>query len=389
MDKKIILCVDDEPIILNSLKQELSQYFSDSMIIEVAESGEEGLETIEFFRDKGKEVVVIISDYIMPQMRGDEFLIEAHRILPNCMKILLTGQASLEGVTNAVNQTNLYRYISKPWSTKDLLMTVESAIANYEKDKTLKFQNKQIQASIRYAERIQNAVLPSSGYLSKLFPNHFVFHSPKDVVSGDFYWCRNEGNKTIIAVADCTGHGVPGAFMSLIGHQLLNRAVIDKKIYSPEKILENINQAIRDVWNGERARFHEGMEMAICIIDKDENKIFFAGARRPICIVQNNTKFNHVKGDRLGIDGKEGAVYTKHEFEIEPNTQIYLYSDGYQDQFGGNEDRRFMSKNLRALIRKMSKDTMEEQLEQVETTFNDWKGSHIQIDDVLVVGVKI
>jgi serine phosphatase RsbU (regulator of sigma subunit) len=268
-------------------------------------------------------------------------------------------------------------------------MTVETAIANYEKDKTLKFQNKQIQASIRYAERIQNAVLPSSNYLSKLLPNHFVFYSPKDVVSGDFYWCREEDNKIIIAVADCTGHGVPGAFMSLIGHQLLNRAVIDKKIYSPEKILENINQSIRDVWNGERARFHEGMEVAICVIDKEQNKISFAGARRPICVVQNNTKFNHVKGDRIGIDGKEDAVYTKHEFAIEPNTQIYLYSDGYQDQFGGEDNRRFMSKNVRELIRKISKDTMDKQLEQVETTFNNWKGSHVQIDDVLILGIKL
>ena len=138
MDKKIILCIDDEPIILNSLKQELSQHFSESMIIEVAESGEEGLEIIDFFREKRKEIVVIISDYIMPQMRGDEFLIKAHHLLPTCMKILLTGQASLEGVTNTINETNLYRYISKPWNTKDLIMTVESAIENYEKDKLTK-----------------------------------------------------------------------------------------------------------------------------------------------------------------------------------------------------------------------------------------------------------
>jgi len=131
------------------------------------------------------------------------------------------------------------------------------------------------------------------------------------------------------------------------------------------------------------------MEMAICVIDKEENKISFAGARISICMVHNNTKFNHVKGDRLGIDGKEDAVYTKHEFEIEPNTQIYLYSDGYQDQFGGKENRRFMSKNLRALIWKISTDTMEEQLEQVEATFNEWKGSHVQIDDILILGVKI
>jgi serine phosphatase RsbU (regulator of sigma subunit) len=388
MDKKIILCIDDEPIILNSLKQELSQHFADSMIIEVAESGEEGLEIIDFFREKGREIVVIISDYIMPHMRGDKFLIEAHRLLPNCVKILLTGQASLEGVTNAVNQTNLYRYISKPWSTKDLIMTVESGMENYRKDRTLRLQNQQIQSSIRYAERIQSAVLPSSNYLSGLFPNHFVFYKPKDVVSGDFYWCREEGNKTIIAVADCTGHGVPGAFMSLIGHQLLNRAVIDKKIYSPEKILENINKAIRAVWNGERESFHEGMEMAICVIDKEKNKISFAGAKRPLCIIQNN-ELNYTKGDRVGIDGKENAVYTKHEFEIKPNTQIYLYSDGYQDQFGGKNNRRFMSKNLRELFQQIETKSSDEQLGEISKTFDTWKRSYDQIDDILVLGIKV
>ncbi|WP_338814934.1 SpoIIE family protein phosphatase [Bernardetia sp. Wsw4-3y2] len=388
MDKKIILCVDDEPIILNSLKQELSQHFADSMIIEVAESGEEGLEIIDFFKEKGKEIVVIISDYIMPQMRGDEFLIETHRVLPNCMKILLTGQASLEGVTNAVNRTNLYRYISKPWSTKDLMMTVESAIENYEKDKTLKSQNRQIQSSIRYAERIQSAVLPSSSYLKELLPSYFVFYKPKDVVSGDFYWCRDEDNKIVIAVADCTGHGVPGAFMSLIGHQLLNRAVIDKKIYSPEKILENVNRAIRAVWNGERASIHEGMEIAICVIDKEKNKISFAGAKRPICIIQNDELY-YIKGDRVGIDGKENAIYTKHEFEIQPNTQIYLYSDGYQDQFGGKENRRFMSKKLRDLFQRIKSKTSQEQLEELSSEFESWKRNYDQIDDVLVLGIRL
>ncbi|AFM03794.1 SpoIIE-like protein with response regulator receiver domain [Bernardetia litoralis DSM 6794] len=388
MNKKTILCIDDEPIILNSLKQELSQYFADSIIIETAESGEEGLEIIDFLREKGDEIVVIISDYIMPQMRGDEFLIEAHRLLPNCMKILLTGQASLEGVTNAINKTNLYRYISKPWSTKDLMMTVESAIDNYHKDKLLKSQNKQIQSSIRYAERIQSSILPSSNYLSDLLPNHFVFYKPKDVVSGDFYWCREEDNKIIIAVADCTGHGVPGAFMSLIGHQLLNRAVVDKKIYSPEKILESINEAMKSVWNREHENSHEGMEIAICVIDKEENTFSFAGAKRPICIIQNS-ELNYVKGDKLGVDGKERTTYTKHEFEIQENTQIYLYSDGYQDQFGGEDNRRFMSKSLRVLFQKLANEPIKKQQAEIVTTFENWKQNYEQIDDVLILGVAI
>ncbi|WP_291722786.1 PP2C family protein-serine/threonine phosphatase [Bernardetia sp.] len=388
MDKKVILCVDDELIILNSLKQELSERFAETMIIEVAESGDEGLEIIDFFREKGKEVVLIISDYIMPQMKGDEFLIEAHKVLPNTMKILLTGQASLEGVTNAVNKTNLYRYIPKPWKTRDLIMTVEGAIENYNKDKLLKSQNRQIQSSIRYAERIQSAVLPSSKYLSEVFPNHFVFYQPKDVVSGDFYWAREEGNKTIIAVADCTGHGVLGAFMSLIGHQLLNRAIVDKKIYSPEEILKNMNTAIRNVWSEKQVNSREGMEVAICVIDKEEKKLSFAGARRPICIIENGS-LNYIKGDRAGIEGKENAFYSKHEFDLRPNTQIYLYSDGYQDQFGGIQNRRFMSKNLRDLFVSIENKSSKEQLEEIASTFTEWKRNYDQIDDVLVLGIHL
>lgn len=388
MDKKIILCVDDESLIVNSLKQELSQHFAETMIIETAESGEEGLEIIDFFRERGNEIILIISDYIMPHMRGDEFLIKAHQFLPNAIKILLTGQASLEGVTNAINHTNLYRYISKPWNTKDLILTVETAIENHQKDKKIKSQNRQIQASIKYAQRIQSAVLPSASYLSDILPQHFVFYKPKDVVSGDFYWCREEGNKIIVALADCTGHGVPGAFMSLIGHQLLNRAVVDKKIYSPEKILENVNSAMRDVWNGEQASFHEGMEMAVCVIDKETKKIAFAGAKRPIMIIENGN-LNYTRGDRTGIDGKQNVVFTKHEFDVKEGTQFYLCSDGYQDQFGGKQNRRFMSRNLRDLLENNSQKTMQEQLEEVEKTFENWQEKHSQIDDVLVLGIRL
>ncbi len=388
---KVILCVDDEDIILKSLKEELSRYFSESMIIEVVESGQEGLETIDFLRSKGKEIIVIISDYIMPNMRGDAFLIEAHRKVPTAMKILLTGEASIEGITNVINQTNLYRYISKPWDKNDLIMTVESAIEMYHSNQQIKYQSRQIQDSIRYAERIQNAILPQSDYLDLFIPNHFVFYRPKDVVSGDFYWCRRTEGKIIMVVADCTGHGVPGAFMSLIGHQLLNRAILEKKIYSPEKILESMNQVIGEVWNGKHKSNqggHDGMEVAICIIEEKAKKIFFAGARRPLCIIQNG-KLNLIKGDKSAIDGKQDAIFTKHEFDIQEDTQIYLYSDGYQDQFGGKENKRFMSQNLKSLYQTISKKTIEEQLEELTNTFDAWKGNYQQRDDVLVVGIKI
>ncbi|AFM03793.1 SpoIIE-like protein with response regulator receiver domain [Bernardetia litoralis DSM 6794] len=388
MNKKVILCVDDEFIILNSLKKELQRYFSDSMTIEIAESGKEGLEAIEFLTSKRKEIVIIISDYIMPNMQGDKFLIEAHKHLPVAMKILLTGEANIEGVTNVINKTNLYRYISKPWDKNDLIMTVESAIEMYESNKQIKLQTRQIQDSIRYAENIQSAILPPQDYLDSCLPNHFIFYRPKDLVSGDFYWCKKINNKVIIAVADCTGHGVPGAFMSLIGHQLLNRTILEKKIYSPDKILENMNKVIGELWSGKQSRTQDGMEIAICVIDEKTKKVDFAGARRPICIVENNELFC-VKGDKAAIDGKEGVSYTKHEFELKMDSYVYLYSDGYQDQFGGEKNKRFMSQNLKSLFLNISIKTTKEQLEEVTNTFDNWKENQEQRDDVLVVGIKI
>lgn len=367
---------------------ELYRYFSDTIIIEIAESGQEALEMMEFLKNRGNEIILIISDYIMPNMHGDKFLIEVHRQLPTAMKILLTGEASIEGITNIINKTNLYRYISKPWDKNDLIMTVESAIEKYYSNKQILHQNIQIQDSIRYAERIQNAILPSADYLNLLIPNHFVFYQPKDVVSGDFYWCRRTDNKIIIVVADCTGHGVPGAFMSLIGHQLLNRAILEKKIYLPDKILQSMNEVIGDVWNDNQKGTNDGMEVAICIIDEQEDKVFFAGARRPICIVQDG-ELKYVKGDKAAIDGKPNSTYTTHQFKVQKGTQIYLYSDGYQDQFGGKENKRFMSQNLKSLYQTISKKSPKEQLKELTNTFEDWKGNYEQRDDVLVVGIKI
>ncbi|WP_338759672.1 SpoIIE family protein phosphatase [Bernardetia sp. ABR2-2B] len=388
MEKNVILCVDDEPIILKSLKKELAGHFAESMLIETAESGDEGLEVIDFLKSRGKNITIIISDYIMPQMRGDRFLIEAHKHLPNAMKILLTGEASIEGVTNVINKIDLYRYISKPWKKADFIMTIESAIEKYNRDKTIKTQRKKITDSINYAERIQSAILPSSDYLNKLLPNHFVFYKPKDIVSGDFYWCREIEGKIIIALADCKGHGVAGAFMSLIGNQLLNRATIEKKIYSPEKILESMNSVIGEVLTSKQKKGESGMEVAVCVIDKEESKVSFAGAKRPICIIENENLI-YIEGDKTAIDGKESITYTKQEFDLKPNTQIYLFSDGYQDQLGEKENKPFTSQNLKSLYQTISEVTPKEQLEKLENTFESWKGKEEQIDDVLVLGIKI
>lgn len=413
MKKQVILCVDDELIVLESLKNELSQYFDGRYVIEIAESAEEALEVIAFLQKRNLEVIVVISDYVMPNKNGDEFLIELHELEPYIIKILLTGQANLAGVMNAIQSANLYRYISKPWESNDLIMTLETAIQSYsqakelhykntelielnldlekkveERTREIKEQSEQIKASIRYALRIQNALRPSNETIAKYLPNHFVFFRPKDIVSGDFYWFAEKENKIILVLGDCTGHGVPGAFMSMIGELFLNQIVHDKEIHSPDLILDLMNKQLKSLWEKENAGIKDGMDTAVVCIDMESKTMEYAGAKSHLFIIQNGIG-DYVRADKFSIDGDLKNIYTKKVIDISQPTQFYLYSDGFQDQFGGAENQKFMGRRFRDFLAEIQADTMEVQGTKVAEKFLDWKGDYNQIDDVLVIGVEL
>ncbi len=413
MKKLAILCVDDEHIVLNSLKDELAGYFGASVIIETAESGEEALEVLTFLKKRNLPLALIISDYVMPFMKGDELLEVFHRESPGTVKILLTGEASLEGVTNAVNKANLYRYIPKPWETKDLAMTVTAAIESFSKDKQLEEQNqqlrqlnqslemkveeriqeihkknKQIEASIRYAQRIQQAILPPERVIASVFPKHFILYRPRDVVSGDFYWFSEKNGKAVLVAADCTGHGVPGAFMSLIGESLLGKTVHDMGVLAPDQILSKLNEGIANVWKQDKSMMREGMDIAVCVIDKANRTVEFAGAKNPLVVVDKG-ETTVIKGDKASLDGNLDNEYTAHLLHLDTGAHFYMYSDGFQDQFGGEENKKFTSRKFRELLSSIHKQPIAAQRLALEQVFERWRGNHPQIDDLLVVGVEI
>ncbi len=267
----------------------------------------------------------------------------------------------------------------------------------------------ELRASINYAKRIQSATLPETNMLSWFFKDHFVLLKPRDVVSGDFYWFSQKREKIIIIAADCTGHGVPGAFMSLIGNNLLNRIVNTFGVTSPELILYELHKEIRSTLRQQHTDNRDGMDIAVCVIDKDARMMEFAGANNPLYYVQKG-ELQVIKGDKKSIGGlqlEEERLFTKHTIHlgiqnedketenIEPpaaNTQetvFYLFSDGYKDQFGGEDNRKFMSNQFKEMLLQAHQLPMSQQKQILEEVFEEWRGENNQIDDVLVLGIKI
>lgn len=277
-------------------------------------------------------------------------------------------------------------------------------------------KNKNITDSITYAKRIQEAILPPKEEIASCFPEHFIFYTPRDIVSGDFYWFahtesvpiyQESGNfqisekvlegfdneKVVLAAVDATGHGVPGAFMSMIGNDLLGQIVQDNHTHHADEILNELHHRIRKVLNQENTQIQDGMDVALVVIDLEEKTLEFAGAKNPLVYIQNN-EVNLIKGDKFSIGGEHLGMdrkFTKHTIDVSQKTTFYLYSDGFQDQFGGKNDRKFMSRRFRELLFEIHQLPMQEQRQILETTFQNWmkEGNVEQVDDVLIIGAQI
>lgn len=439
-DKYVVICVDDEEVVLRSLKEQLKRFLDrDRFDVETFPDAEHALEAVTDILDEGTEIPLVISDEIMPGMKGHELLRIVHEKSPDTLKVLLTGQATAEAIGDVVNHARLYRYISKPWAQDDLTLTAQEAIRSYEQTKqieaqrlqliayneqlekkvaertealasalaTLKKQNEDIRASIHYASRIQKAMLPLPEKMDELFPEHFVLYKPRDVVSGDFYWVEeladgfvvagaSPSHKVIVAVADCTGHGVPGAFMSMIGHNLLSEVVNNLHGHcAPDLILSGLHARIRIVLKQEETGTHDGMDMSICVIDPQTREVCYAGAKNALYYVQNSQLFE-VHADKMPIGG-HGFLYkgafTMHAIPSDKSVPLtlYMFSDGYPDQFGGEQRRKFTSRRFRELLLNVSQLPPNEQKERLNQTIEQWKadGHEPQIDDITVLGIRI
>lgn len=254
-------------------------------------------------------------------------------------------------------------------------------------------QKKHIEDSIHYARRIQNAILPPDDFVSALLPDSFVLYKPKDIVSGDFYWMAHKDGKAIVAAVDCTGHGVPGAFMSIVGNNQLNFAINVKNVIRPDEILNALNEGVTKSLRQTRlsSSVKDGMDISLITIDFKKLKLNYAGGYNPLFMIRNN-ELNVIKADKFPIGGYMGEKlknFTNHEIDLQKGDVLYLFSDGYADQFGGSDDSKFLIRRFRELVLKIHNEPMNEQKEILNQIHDDWRGNTVQIDDILVIGIRI
>jgi PAS domain S-box-containing protein len=261
-----------------------------------------------------------------------------------------------------------------------------------EKNNNLIQQNEDILDSIQYARKIQDAILPKLASISKDVADAFVLYLPKDVVSGDFYWYYKKDNKIFIAAVDCTGHGVPGALMSVVGNSILKDVIVKRGLESPAEILEALDNDVNNLFQKEDSYdvMSDGMDMALAVIDLETNLMNFSGAMRPLWIVRDKEVID-IKGDRFPIGYFYGVekTFENVEIQLKKNDQIYLFSDGYADQFGGEKNKKFNRKKMKELLVSINSMTGDEQQGFLEYALKNWRQEIEQTDDVLIIGLKI
>jgi serine phosphatase RsbU (regulator of sigma subunit) len=288
---------------------------------------------------------------------------------------------------------------------------IESQRDEIEAQRDLLFeQKKEITDSIGYAQRIQAAILPHKAYLDQVIHEYFVLFKPRDIVSGDFYWIKEVDSSIIIVAADCTGHGVPGAFMSMLGITLLNELLVTGSIYKPGDILEQLRTKVKAmlVQEGNIRDQKDGMDMAIAVIDKGKRELQFAGAYNPLYLIRdrehitgsesgsktvvkgNNAVLFELKGDKqpIGIHWEETS-FTNRTISLKEKDSLYVFTDGYIDQYGGDRRKKFKTRKFKELLLSIQSESMEVQKKHMEETFEKWRGNIEQIDDVCVIGVRV
>jgi len=402
-----ILYIDDEKDNLTVFQSAFRRNFK----VHLAASGTEGLGIM-----KKEDIHLVITDQRMPEMTGVEFLEKIIPDHPDCIRMVLTGFSDVEAIIQAINKGRVYRYITKPWNKEELKITIDRALEAYnlkqqnkdlivslkeanenleqkviERTKQIELQKREITDSIHYASRIQNALLPLKEDLDSLLPSYFILNKPRDIVSGDYYWLAHKDNKVIVAVADCTGHGVPGAFMSILGIAFLNEIVNKTKTIVANEILnqlrEQLIKSLRQTGKDDKTR--DGIEMALCVIDFGRKKLQYAGAFRPLYLIRNYS-LSEIKGDFMPIGMYEGErnPFSNKEMQFEVNDIIYMFSDGYVDQIGGPVRKTFRSKKFKELLIDIHTKQLHEQKVVLEKKFTEWKHDVEQIDDILIMGIR-
>ncbi len=387
----LILIVDDNPKNL----QVLGNYLQlEGYLVEFAINGESALD----WTDR-KKFDLILLDIMMPVMDG---FVVCEQIKKNLLNhetpvIFLTAKVDTESIVKAFD-LGAVDYIIKPFNQKELIARVKTQIeikrgrdeiaGNMQE---IEFKNKLIEHSINYAHTIQTAVLKASQNGAEYFREQFCLILPKDIVSGDFYWFNKIGEKLYAGVFDCTGHGIPGAFMSILGVTLLNEIVTREKITEPNLILNRLRHKIIDALGQKGAvmEVKDGMDGSIISYDLTTKILLYSGAFNPMYLVRDNNIIEF-KGDRMPISFHDNiSEFTYQEINTRPNDLVYLFTDGFIDQFGGENEKKFLRKQFKQELLKIHKNPMAVQKEMLLITYNNWRGNGDQIDDITVIGLKL
>ncbi|MBN2484747.1 MAG: response regulator [Bacteroidales bacterium] len=354
---------------------------------------------------------LIILDVIMPEMNG----IDAAKILRNnhaTQHIPIIMLSATESLKSAY-EVGANDFISKPFNQYELLIKVRSALNLVEKikeanagkkideEKLAEYDQLKLETikkqedskfDLKYSARIQRSILPRAEQMAEILDEYFILNLPRNIVSGDFYWIGRHNNMKVVAAIDCTGHEIAGALMTMAGMAFLNDILGGNKSYTPGQVLAELRKMVMNLLRhtGEEGEASDGMDVSIAMIDNANSKLYFAGANNPIYIVQNN-QLIQLKGDRMpiGVNLNFQREFEDSEIGINEGDSVYLFSDGYADQFGGPGNKKFRYKQFQDLLLEIHQKPLFEQKEILQRTFLGWKGNYPQIDDVLVIGFKI
>jgi serine phosphatase RsbU (regulator of sigma subunit) len=337
--------------------------------------------------------------YTVP-VKGTDWFVNAHEninAISSEIRLLrnryIWGSLIL-GFLIAVSATITARRISRKYE-KQIELKNEELDRNYNE---ISLQNKQITDSINYARKIQTAVLPSLEILNRNCPENFILYKPKDIVSGDFYWFTQVDELLVIVAADCTGHGVPGAFMSMLGVTMLNEIINKQKILQSHLILNELREQIKIALSqtGNSGEQQDGMDISLCIINMENLQMQYSGAYNSVYLIrmnENNSGFSlqEMLADHMpiGIHPKDNISFTQNRIDLKKNDRLYLYSDGFISQFGGDKNEKFKSKRFQKLILNSQAKEMKNQKAEFDKALAEWQGKTQQVDDILVIGIEV
>lgn len=358
-----------------------TQLIEKQLKLELVEQENERRTIVNYFAATALMLLLVI---IFILFRNRKLIRQKHRLLNDQTQALELQKEEIE--TKRSELENQKRKIER--QNRSIQRKNETLEATF---KEIERKNKDITASINYAKRIQESMLPPKPQIKKCLPESFIFFQPRDIVSGDFYWFSEKNGKVVIAAVDCTGHGVPGAIMSMLGDSYLNQIINLQGITEPDVVLTELHKNIGIALNQQENNNQDGMDVALCVIDYEAKKLEYAGASRPLIIIQDE-ECQEIQSSRLPIGGFQKdrpREFNKTIIDIDKPTRFYVFSDGFQDQFGGRKGRKFAKSRLIKLLNEHHLEPMFKQEKILKRELNNWMGQNRQMDDILVIGVEI